>query len=101
MKYTIPDARSEAALVLRCPNARKSRESGYAVGLCAPNGWIYNVNRVYHYEHGTAGAKKLLDITGEPNAATVSIGDATYCGSYRPRVGNLYLFRRSLSTHGQ
>ena len=75
IKYVVPDAGAEAALVLRCPNARKSREIGYAVGLCSPNGWIYNVNKVYHYEHGTAGAKKLLDITGEANAAIVTIGE--------------------------
>lgn len=76
IKYVIPDARSEAALVLRCPNPRKGREVGYAIGMCAPNGWIYNVNKVYHYEHGTAGATKLLDISSEPNAATVSIGES-------------------------
>ena len=75
IKYVVPDASSEAALVLRCPNARKSREVGYAVGMCAPNGWIYDVNKVYEYEHGTAGAKKLLDISNQPNAAKVSLGE--------------------------
>lgn len=75
VQYRIPDAESEAALVLRCPNARKGREIGYAVGLCAPNGWIYDINKVYHYEHGTAGARKLLDVSGESHAVTVSLGE--------------------------
>lgn len=61
---------AEAALIPRCPNARRQREEGLSVGMTS-NAWVYNVNKAFHYVYKSGASKKIRK---NPNPIAVAAG---------------------------